>query len=104
MSLLLSCAGGDGTCLAVLALLPLRVSQTEGSSQSAAQSIRDADHSLPLCNHWAKLQWEFRIEFGTNPFFNNREVPLETELAGNAFEGRQCVKQAWKLTLICSLA
>ena len=96
MSLLLGCMGGDDTYLAVLALLPPRVSQAEGSSQSAAQSIRDVDHSLALCNQRAKLQQEFTIKFGTNPFFNNRDVPLETELAGNAFEGRQCMKQVWK--------
>lgn len=101
---LLVCVGGGGTYLAVPALLPLRVSRAEGSSQSATQSIRDEDHCLALCNQWAELQWEFRIMFGINPFQNNTDVSLETELIGNAFEGRQHMKQAWKLTHTGSLA
>lgn len=78
------------------AVLPPRVSRAEDSCQSAAQSTRDADHSVALCDQWAKLQQEFRTKSGTKQFQNNRGVPLETELAGNAFAGRQCMKQAWK--------
>lgn len=78
------------------AVPPARVAGAEDSCQSAAQSTRDADHSVALRNQQAKLQQEFRTKFGTKQFHNNKGVPLETELAENAFEGRQCMKQAWK--------
>lgn len=47
---------------------PPRVSGAKDSCQSAAQSTRDADHSVALRNQWAKLHQESGPSLTLNSF------------------------------------